>query len=33
MAKSQTTSDFSNFILVRLPPEHLENLRPHLKPS
>ena len=32
MAKSQTTSDFSNFILARLSPEHLESLRPHLKP-
>jgi CRP-like cAMP-binding protein len=32
MAKSQSHCDFRNFVLSRLPPEHLERLRQHLHP-
>jgi CRP-like cAMP-binding protein len=32
MAKSQSRGDFRNAVLARLSPEHLENLRPHLRP-
>ena len=32
MAKSQSPSDFRNFILARLSPQLLDSLRPHLRP-
>src|SRR5688572_26623041 len=32
MAKSQLRGDFRNAVLARLSPEHLENIRPHLRP-